>query len=375
MRINQLEIRNFRNHSETSVQFAPHINLILGKNGSGKTNLIDAIHVLCMSRSFVTPSDQYVVQKGQSSYSINGFFSGSIRSDFSISCTYKRGDGKTFFVNESPLGKLSDLIGRVPIVVLSPQDRGLTAEGPTERRSFLDSMISQLSHTYLTDLMDYRKVIKQRNALLSNPSLSEATREVYLEPWNHQLAGIGAKIILKRIQVLNQFRTYLEQAYEQIASINLKPQFEYKSIDAVMPQTVDEITRLLLRQLDEQKEKEVERGYTTVGPHRDDLVFYLDDIELRKFGSQGQHRLFTIALKLAELLFLSEELDDLPIFLLDDMFGDLDPHKVEVILEMLHHHEGQTFITAANPQLFGDFKWDESERNSFFSVSTGGIVT
>jgi DNA replication and repair protein RecF len=375
MRINQLEIKHFRNHTETRVVFAPHINLILGKNGAGKTNLIDAIHVLCMSRSFVTPSDQFVVQKGESEFKLFGQFSGNIRADFSISCQYKRGEGKTFFVNESPLSRLSDLIGRVPIVVLSPQDRGLTAEGPNERRSFLDSMISQLSHTYLSDLMDYRKVVKQRNALLSNPTLSGTIRETYLEPWNHQLAKIGSKIILKRKEVLLVFESYLQEAYERIASVNLVPRFEYKSQGTEVDSSLESIASRILQLLEDNKEKEVERGYTSIGPHRDDLTFFLDDIELRKFGSQGQHRLFTIALKLAELLYLTNELDDLPIFLLDDMFGDLDPHKVSVLLEMLQLHEGQTFITAANPQLFGDFVLDETHKNKLFSIHTGGLVT
>lgn len=375
MRINQLEITHFRNHTKTHVAFAPHINLILGENGSGKTNLIDAIHVLCMSRSFVTPSDQFVVQKGESEFRLHGQFSGNIRTDFHITCQYKRGEGKSFFVNDSPLPRLSDLIGRVPIVVLSPQDRGLTAEGPTERRSFLDSMISQLSHTYLSDLMDYRKVVKQRNALLANSSLPDTIRQTYLEPWNHQLANLGAKIILKRKEVLRVFEKYLQEAYERIASVNLVPRFEYKSQDSELDSSQESVANRILQLLEDNKEKEAERGYSSIGPHRDDLIFFLDDIELRKFGSQGQHRIFTIALKLAELLYLSNELDDLPIFLLDDMFGDLDPHKISVLLEMLQLHEGQTFITAANPHLFSDFVLEASYKNKLFSVSSGGIVS
>ena len=373
MKINSLELHHFRNHSNSSLEWAPHLNFILGPNGSGKTNLIDAIHVLCMSRSFVSSSDQFVVEKGSSEYSVNGNFSGSIRSDFSISCTYKRGDGKRFFVNQSPLDRLSDLIGRVPVVVLSPQDRSLTSEGPTERRSFLDSMISQLSHTYLTDLIEYRRIVKQRNALLTNSSLSETVLQSFLEPWNFQLAEVGSKIIIKRLQTLERFQTYLEQAYTAIASINLRPHFEYKTVQ-VNTSSKDQLVEELSLLIESQFSKELERGYTTIGPHRDDLIFFLDNIELRKFGSQGQHRLFAIALKMAELLYLSDELEDLPIFLLDDMFGDLDPQKIDVLLSMLLNHSGQTFITAANPSLFGSNLLSNDGKNSVIHVKNGVIL-
>lgn len=374
MRIHHLELNHFRNHTKTQVEWAPHINLILGTNGSGKTNLIDAIHVLCMSRSFVSSSDQFIVEKGQTEFRVKGTFSGAIRSDFSISCNYKRGEGKSFFVNDSPLPRLADLIGRVPVVVLSPQDRSLTSEGPSERRTFIDAMISQLSSTYLSDLFEYRRIIKQRNALLANQSFSFSVIESFLEPWNHQLAEVGSRIITKRAQTLAAFQTYLEQAYQLIATIKLIPRFEYKTAVSNPNASQEEIKAELLNLLNESIQKEIERGYSAIGPHRDDLTFYLDEMELRKFGSQGQHRLFALSLKMAELLYLSDSLDDLPIFLLDDMFGDLDPEKIDVLLHMLFEHEGQTFITAANPHLFGSAFNQTDEKNKVFHVKNGEIV-
>lgn len=374
MQIHHLKLTHFRNHTNTEIGWAPHINLILGTNGSGKTNLIDAIHVLCMSRSFVTTSDQFIAEKGFTEYAIQGSFSGALRSDFSISCQYKRGDGKSFFVNDSPLNRLADLIGRVPVVVLSPQDRNLTSEGPIERRRFIDVMISQLSHTYLSDLIEYKRILKQRNTLLMNPSLPLATLESFLEPWDHQLAEMGSRIIFKRKQTLAQFQRYLEQAYQLISTIKLKPRFDYKSIDSANEGTQAEIKAELLQLVQENRSKEIERGHSSIGPHRDDLTFFLDDMDLRKFGSQGQHRLFALSLKMAELLYLSDELDDLPIFLLDDMFGDLDPEKIETLLSMLQEHKGQTFITAANPSLFGTLIDSSDKKNSIIHVKNGQIV-
>jgi DNA replication and repair protein RecF len=149
MRITQLSLTNFRNHTKKRVTWAPRLNVITGPNGSGKTNLIDAIHYLCMTRSFVSSSDQYVVSEGEKFFMIEGDFEGEIRSSFKVGCSYSRGEGKRIFINNSPLNRLSDLIGMVPVVVLSPEDQKLTYDGPSERRRFIDGFISQISPAYL----------------------------------------------------------------------------------------------------------------------------------------------------------------------------------------------------------------------------------
>ncbi|MEX1136750.1 MAG: DNA replication and repair protein RecF [Balneolales bacterium] len=349
MNITHIEARAFRNHSEAIYDFAPHINLITGPNGIGKTNLIDSIHYLCMSRSFVSGSNLYVVKQGESGFSIKGHFEGSIRRSFEVGCRYERSEGKRITVNDSPLDRLSDLIGMIPVVVLSPDDKKLTAEGPVERRSFLDSFISQLSASYLRDLMDYRKIVRQRNRLLSSYGLSAANLNAYLEPWNAQLVDVGSRIVAKRHDVTKEYSHHLEEGYQLIAGIKHHPHFVYKTF-CEPSSNPDDITGQFQDKLDELFEKEREREQTLVGPHRDDLIFYLDDLEIRKFGSQGQHRMFALALKLAQLKYFTEKLDDLPLFLLDDVFGDLDPQKTEVFLKMLVEHEGQTFITAANAE-------------------------
>lgn len=354
MRILSIELSNFRNHSTIQLDWARHLNVITGPNGVGKTSLIDAIHYLCMSRSFVANSDQYVLNKDASTFSIKGEFEGEIRAHFSISCTYSRGEGKKIYVNDSPLERLSDLIGVVPVVVLSPDDKKLTSEGPNERRSFLDALISQISKSYLRDLIEYRKVLKQRNRLLSDYDNRNLPDDL-LEPWNIQLVETGSHIIAMRSRILNDYRTFLQDAYHKMSGINLVPDFEYKTFcDVSVAGDRDQIRDQFSQALADQADKERELRYTVVGPHRDDLIFSLDGMELRKFGSQGQHRLFAVSLKLAQLFFFSENLDDLPILLLDDVFGDLDPHKTEVLLDTLAKHEGQTFITAANPVPFDE---------------------
>lgn len=370
MQITSLHLRGYRNHTDTKVEFAPHVNLITGPNGAGKTNLIDAIHYLCMSRSFVSASDQYIAHFDQKYFMISGQFKGTIRPEFKIGCSYSRGEGKKIFVNDSPLDRFSDLIGQVPVVVLSPLDLKLTSEGPVERRSFIDSMISQISSVYLRHLMDYRKIRKQRNKLLQEYRGSLSSLKAMLEPWDVQLCKTGAAIIRKRSEVLKRFQDYLLMQYQTITGLKLKPSLTYQTITENR-ESEDEIFNDFMQLLEENFEKEAEREQTIVGPHRDEIVFFLDDMELRNFGSQGQHRLFSMSLKMAQLFYYSDELDDLPIMLLDDLFGNLDQQKTDTITETLNKHTGQTFITSASDKPFDRSFFDGVEHNAWFTVQNG----
>ncbi len=372
MRINRLKLTNFRNHEATEIIPAPFLNLITGSNGAGKTNIVDAIHYLCMSRSFVASSDQYVAHHEHKYFMIDGDFEGEIRSSFKVSCSYSRGDGKKIFVNDSPLERLSDLIGMVPVVVLSPEDLKLTSDGPAERRSFLDGLISQISPKYLRDLIAYRKIRRQRNKLLQEYRGPLSELATYLEPWNNQLVEKGSSIIMKRSDVLNRFKRYLAVQYRTISEFNLEPKLEYQTItDSV--ESVEQVKELYRKLLEENFEKEAEREQTLIGPHRDEIVFYLGDMELRNFGSQGQHRLYSMALKMAQLFYYSDELDDLPIMILDDVFGNLDQQKTDIITETLTLHKGQIFITSANDRPFNADQFSEDNGNKWFQVQDGNV--
>lgn len=373
MKITRLELLHFRNHIKTEVEWGSHLNIITGPNGAGKTSLIDAIHYLCMSRSFVSTTDMYVINNDESYFMIKGFFEGNIRKEFDVSVTYSRGDGKKIFVNESPLDKHSDLIGMLPVVALSPDDKKLTVEGPAERRSFLDSFISQLSKQYLRDLLKYRKIRRQRNVLLQDFKGSVSVLKTYLEPWNEQLLDTGARIVAKRYEVLENFKAYLEKDYAMISGMDLTTNLKYDTF-CEPSANAEEVRTQYAAKLDEIVDKEIEREQTLVGPHRDEIIFYLDDFELRRFGSQGQHRLFALSLKLAQLHYYSDELDDSPILMLDDVFGDLDPSKTEALLKTLQKHQGQIFITSANPVPFERYVDFDGIKNRFYIVGNGTIV-
>ena len=373
MRNTHTELTNFRNHLSTKVDWAPNLNVITGPNGSGKTSLIDAIHYLCMSRSFVSNTDMYVVNQDETYFMVSGHFEGQIRSEFDVACSYSRGDGKKIFVNDSPLERLSDLIGMVPVVTLTPDDKKLTLEGPAERRSFIDSFISQISPAYLRDLIEYRKVRKQRNALLQEFRGPVSVLEAYLEPWNVQLVEAGARIVAKRYEVLENLKDYLAKDYAMVSGMDLTTNLEYQTF-CEPSADVKAIEKEYYEQLEKVQPKEIDREYTSVGPHRDEVIFYLDDFELRRFGSQGQHRLFKLSLKLAQLHYYSDELDDLPILMLDDVFGDLDLKKTEILLDALQQHKGQIFITSANPIPFEDYVTFDGENNRFYEVKDGNIT-
>lgn len=349
MQIHSLKLRNFRNHSDKTLEWAPQFNILTGPNGVGKTNLLDAIHLLCMSRSFVTSTDRVLPTRGENWFELEGSFESAARSAFSLKSFYSVTEGKTFFVNESPLDRLTDLIGRVPVVVMSPEDRKLTAEGPLERRSFLDGLISQISREYLQNLLLYRRIRRQRSTLLQQESLRGEMLRTALEPWNVQLADVGGKIISSRAEVLQRFSGYLEEHFKALTQLSLRPHFTYKTfmpVEAGM-QAAD-ISAQMLIALDEAFEKEQERRQSLIGPHRDELVFFLDQIELRKYGSQGQHRLFTIALKLAQSFYYQDQSEDQPILLMDDVFGNLDSEKIRTLVTILEQQGGQIFITHAS---------------------------
>ncbi len=356
----------------TEVQWGEHINLITGPNGAGKTNLLDAIHYLCMGRSFASSSDQYVVMQGERSFLIRGIFDGSLRRDFEISCSFERGEGKKLWVNRSPLTRHADLIGLVPVVLVSPADRKLTGEGPAERRAFLDAMIAQTSASYLEDLIRYRKIVRQRNRVLSDWHDRPDRLPHVLEPWDVQLVETGTRITHRRSAVIRSFQKCLEKAHGELAGTELIPFVTYRTFcdPCLEPPEMKQAFFELLR---ERAPREAERMVTTAGPHRDDLVFRLNDMELRKFGSQGQHRIFALALKMAQLYYYSERLDDRPVFLLDDVFGDLDPQRTNVVMTMLAQHPGQSFVTAAHPDKLTGFTAGKNHRIASFRVDEGRV--
>ena len=355
MILRTLRLRSFRAHDETTVELRPKVNLLHGANGVGKTNVLEAIHYVCLTKSFTATNDRYVVRQDAPYFEVEGLFEGVRSTETRVRLVYVPSEGKKVFVNGAPLDRLTEIVGMLPVVVFSPEDHALTAEGPSERRRFLNNILSQARPVYMDDLMKYRRARKQRNELLRQyKKRPSPPPDTLIEPWTEKIVTIGSRVIHRRNQFLHTFRTYLVDAYERIDAVAEEPTIEYDTIDAFAEATTEsEIQEVFRSEVERKREHEHQRGTTLVGPQRDELVFRLDDLEVRRYGSQGQHRTFAMALKLAQYLYLTDRLDTQPILLLDDAFGKLDARRTDVFLELLMSDViGQSLITATRRSPF-----------------------
>ena len=358
MTLQSLRLLSFRAHDESRAHFVPKVNLIYGPNGSGKTNLLEAIHYLCLSKSFLASRDKYVLRKGAPYFEVEGVFTGTRRSKLEVRLVYVPGEGKKMFVNGAPLERLAQIVGRLPVVAFSQEDQSLTAGGPKERRRFLNNILSQARGTYLDDLMKYRRALKQRNELLKQfrRQPPQPHHDEVLASWDAEVVTLGSRIVGRRVAFIEEFSHFLERAYEHIEEVAEHPTIEYDTFIDVAPDAgEDEVAAAYREELRSTSERERERGRTLVGPQRDELVFRLGDFEVRRYASQGQHRTFGMAIKLAKYFYLQDRLEEDPILLLDDVFDNLDRERSNAFLQLLQTDAiGQSIITAAGRQPFED---------------------
>ena len=376
MYIKNVRLLSFRAHQDSTIHFAPKVNLIYGPNGAGKTNVLEAIHYLALSKSFLSSKDVYALRKGAPFFEVNGALSGVKRPSFTARIAYVPDEGKRVFVNQSPLEKLSHIVGVIPVVVFAPSDHALTAEGPEVRRRFLNNILSQAKPSYLEDIMQYKRILKQRNVLLSSYKKTRVLARDVLASWDAELISVGSRVVLRRHQFIASFGAYLMDAYKRIDAAGELPSISYQTISAfdegVSIETIRDRFAARLKQV---ARRELESGRTYVGPHRDELVFGINGLDVRRYASQGQHRTFGMALKLAQYFYLMSELDDVPVLLLDDLFGNLDAERTRVFLELLQTDlVGQSIITAANRSIFDASIDFSSELHRAINIKSGVVV-
>lgn len=357
MMLNSLRLRSFRAHKQTEVPFAPKVNVLVGSNGVGKTNTLEAIHYLCLTKSFVASNDTYAVRQEAPYFELEGTFSGVRSRPMTVKLVYVPHEGKQVFVNDAPLDRLADIVGQLPVVVFSPEDHALTAEGPDERRRFLNNILSQAHPAYMNTLMKYRRARKQRNELLRQYRKKPAPPpEALLAPWTEKLVQLGSRVVARRQTFLHTFTDYLQDAYTRIEAVAEQPTIEYDTftdLSTDVPGDAESIAETFRERLREKQDHEYKRGTTLVGPQRDELIFRLNDLEVRRYASQGQHRTFAMALKLAQYFYLSDTLEQHPLLLLDDAFGKLDTARTNVFMALLQSDDiGQSFITATRAAPF-----------------------
>lgn len=374
MLLTSLRLRNFRNHLDSTFDFGIGTNLLLGENGHGKTNVLEAISCLCLSKSFFGAHDSLCLNCDSELFEIDGSFLTDGGSEQAVRVRYVHPEpAKTVTIGGHAVEPFSSIVGQFPVVICSPDRAPITTGGPGERRRFVDFVISQASAVYFQDLLAYRKVLRHRNALLQDRRLSREDSIGALQPWNLQLAKIGSRLICRRRDFVREFREFMTAAYCRVAGGNDgAPSLTYRSVIDDVPEsaTAGEIEVLLCEQLLQRASDEFRAAATLVGPQRDEFVFRLDELELRKFASQGQHKTFLIALKLGEFFYLKERRGERPILLLDDIFSELDQGRAGRLLEYVGSL-GQTFITSTDPGFFPEMASGSDRR---FFVRRGSVI-
>jgi DNA replication and repair protein RecF len=336
MLLENLHLLYFKNYEEADIYFSPHINCFVGDNGSGKTNLLDAIHYLSLTKSAFTASDLQNIKQDESFFVVKGRFQQQ-GSPHTVQCTLRVGQKKVVTHNKAPYEKVSEHIGRFPVVLITPYDTDLIREGSEERRKFFDSLISQLDHPYLDLLIRYNHLLKQRNSLLKQFADRQYLDEEYLRVLDEQLVPAGQVIARTRQTFLDSFGPVFLRHYRHLSDSHEEVTLQYKS----------QLPGADFAQLLEQaRRKDLALQRTTVGPHRDDFVFQMDGLPVKNYGSQGQQKSYVIALKLAQFEVLAQKKQAKPLLLLDDIFDRLDEKRITKLLEMVADHTfGQLFIT------------------------------
>lgn len=336
MFLKNLSVLNYKNFETAEFEFNATFNCLVGQNGMGKTNILDAIYHLSMGKSYFNPIATQNVKHGQDFFVLDGTFEKGEKTE-KIVCSFKKGNKKIIKRNGKPYGKFSEHLGLLPVVIISPADRDLIVEGSETRRKFIDGVISQSDKSYLNDLISYNKVLAQRNSLLKYFALNQTFDQDTLVIYNQQLDGFGLRIFKKRKAFLEAFIPIFEEQYQLISNKLERTKVQYQS-------KLHDNT--LLHLLEEVVEKDRALQYTSVGIHKDDLDFSIEGHPIKKFGSQGQQKSFLIALKLAQFNFVAQQSKCTPILLLDDIFDKLDEKRVSQLVELVNNDTfGQIFIT------------------------------
>ncbi|PKQ44746.1 DNA replication/repair protein RecF [Confluentibacter flavum] len=336
MILKSLSLLNYKNFDSKSFVFNDKINCIVGNNGIGKTNVLDAIYHLSFGKSYFNPVATQNIKHDEDFFVINGDYHKNDNTE-KIVVSLKRGQKKVIKRNGKIYDKFSDHIGLLPLVIISPTDRDLIIEGSDTRRKFIDSVISQSDKNYLSDLIKYTKVLAQRNALLKYFALNHTFNADTIDIYNNQLTDYGTRIFEKRAAFLKAFIPVFKSRYKVISNDKEFVELVYESdlFD-------NDLNTLLQNNINKDKALQ----YTNVGIHKDDLSFNIKEHPIKKFGSQGQQKSFLIALKLAQFDFIKAQSGVNPILLLDDIFDKLDENRVAQIIKLVNdEHFGQLFIS------------------------------
>lgn len=366
MYIEQLELENFRNYKKINTSFSKNINVIYGENAQGKTNIIEAIFLCAAGRSHRTSRDRELINIDSERFKVKLLLNKN-GVDRKIEFFYEFGK-KHILINEIAIKKMANLMGNLLAVVFSPEDILIVKEGPSLRRRFIDITISQLKPSYFYNLQQYNKILSQRNNLLKEIQRNKSLLDT-LDIWDEKIAQVGSKIIIERKRFIDKLSKISRKKHYSLTDNNEQLEIKYKtfleSVDINKKENIkDEIIENFLKNRD----LELKRCVTIIGPHRDDLDIIVNKLALKKFGSQGQQRTAILSLKLSEVDIIREETDEYPILLLDDVMSELDNKRRNYLFESLT--KIQTFITCTEIKFFKEKMY---KNISFLKVENGEI--
>ncbi|MBE7092274.1 MAG: DNA replication/repair protein RecF [Clostridiales bacterium] len=356
MYLNKLQLWNFRSYENLELNFPKGITILYGDNGQGKTNIVEAIYLLCTGKSHRTNRefDMIHFDKPWARVRIENY---QRDGKHTVDMVLARGQKKRILVNGLAISRISEILGQLSGVIFSPEDLDLIKEGPQKRRRFMDIELSQVSKNYFYALNEYNKVLEQRNSLLK-----ETNKESDLFVWDTLLAQRAVPIIKARRDFCKRLQPKVNQMHKYLSSNKEDLYCEYK--DSINDR--EDIENAIMEILEKNHETDLKRGFTTVGPHKDDIIIKLGETDLRYYGSQGQQRTATLALKLTELEMMKEDLGEYPVLLLDDVLSELDPTRQKLLLNKIK--DVQTIITVAQP-----VEYFKNMNVNYFRVEKGKV--
>lgn len=369
MYLDRFIVQNYRNLANIDTKFDPNVNIFIGKNAQGKTNLLEAIYFLALTRSHRTSSDRELIAFDKEFANIMGrIHKSQVNLDLRILITKK---GKKVWINRVEEAKLSKYVGQLNAILFSPEDLDLIKGAPALRRRFMDQEFGQVNAEYLYFASKYRQVLLQKNNYLKQLSRGQAKDEVFLDVLSDQLSGIAAEIIFRRFKFLEYLSHAASDAYEHISLASEKLAIAYHpSVASIeVDDDTETIYQKILENFKKTKQMEIKKGTTLSGPHRDDIEFKLDGKNAHLYASQGQQRSIALSVKLAEIQLVHHLTDEYPLLLLDDVMSELDHGRQSALLDYIHG-KTQTFITTTDLE---GISWEIIKQPKVYHIKSGKI--
>lgn len=369
MNIERLQLTDYRNYESLTLDFSNKINVFIGENAQGKTNVMESIYVLAMAKSHRTANDKELIRWDVDYGKIEGVVNkryGSVPIELTISKKGKKGK-----INHLEQSKLSNYIGQMNVVMFAPEDLNIVKGSPQIRRRFIDMEIGQISPVYLHDLLTFQKILKQRNHLLkNNQGKASLASDVMFDIYTEQYVQAAVQIIQKRFQFMELLQAWAEPIHFGISRGLEKLIIKYRPVSGMEANwSAQQMMEYLTKKLEEVKQREIERGVTLIGPHRDDLQFFVNEYDVQTYGSQGQQRTTALSLKLAEIELIKQETKETPILLLDDVLSELDDYRQSHLLNTIQG-EVQTFVTTTSVE---GIHHETIQHAKLFHVKQGAI--